>query len=81
MVLKWCFSNDKHYTYLIDEQLPQTLNAITQAVRAITTKKGYRTIACYLDDDFLIIGSMYDKCLQALNILLQLAVVTIRISN
>ena len=76
--LKWRFKNDKHYTYLIDERLPfgaarspQIFNAITQAVRAIMAKKGYRTIVCYLDD-FLIIASTYDECLQALNVLLRL---------
>ena len=76
--LKWRFNNDKHYTYLIDERLPfgaaglpQIFNAITQAVRAIMAKKGYRTIVCYLDD-FLIIASMYDECLQAQNVLLRL---------
>ena len=75
---KWRFNIDKHYTYLIDERLPlgaarspQIFNAITQAVRAIMTKKGYRTIVCYLDD-FLIIASTYDECLQALNVLLRL---------
>ena len=35
------------------------------------TKKGFRTIVCYLDD-FLIIASTYDECLQALNVLLRL---------
>ena len=38
------------------------------------TKKGYmgyRTIVCYLDD-FLIIASTYDECLQALNVILWL---------
>ena len=34
-------------------------------------KKGYNTIVCDLDD-FLIIASTYDECLEALNVLLQL---------
>ena len=35
------------------------------------TKKGYRTIVCYLDD-FLIMASTYGEWLQALNVLLRL---------
>ena len=76
--LKWRFNNDKHFTYMIDERLPfgasrspLIFHSITQAVRAIMAKKGYNTIVCYLDD-FLIIASTYDECLEALNVLLQL---------
>lgn len=76
--LKWRFSKDKHYTYMIDERLPfgaarspHIFNSITQAVRAIMAKKGYKTIVCYLDD-FLIIASTYDECFHALNVLLRL---------
>ena len=76
--LKWRFKNDNQYTYLIDERLPfgasrspQIFNTITQAVRAIMARKGFKTIVCYLDD-FLIIASTYDECLHALNVLLRL---------
>ncbi|MEW8545791.1 MAG: reverse transcriptase domain-containing protein, partial [Candidatus Thiodiazotropha sp.] len=76
--LKWRFKGDSHDTYLIDERLPfgaskspQIFNRITQSVRAIMDRKGYKTIICYLDD-FLIVAQTYDECLQALNALLRL---------
>ena len=66
MGLKWCFSNEDHYNYMIDERLPfgasrspLIFHSIKQAVRAIMAKKGFNTIVCYLDD-FLIIASTYD---------------------
>ena len=51
------FSNDKHYTYMIDVRLtfgmsrsPLIFHSIMQAVSAIMAKKGFNTILCYLDD-------------------------------
>ena len=76
--LKWRFTGDKHYTYLIDERLPfgaarspEIFNRITQAVREIMKRKGYNTIIAFLDD-FLVIGRSHGECLQTLNELLRL---------
>ena len=71
--LKWRFKGENTFTYLIDERLPfgsarspEIFNHITQAVREIMVRKGYKTIVCYLDD-FLIVAQSYDECLGALN--------------
>jgi len=76
--LKWQFRGNDHFTYMIDERLPfgaarspEIFNRITQAVRAIMANQGYKTIVCYLDD-FLIVASTYEECMQALNYLLTL---------
>ena len=76
--LKWRFANDKFETLLIDERLsfgasksPEIFNKLTQAVRAIMAKKGYKTIVCYLDD-FLIVAQTYDECIHTLNVLIHL---------
>ena len=74
--LKWRFANDNFDTFLIDERLsfgasnsPEIFNILTQAVRAIMAKKGYKTIVCYLDD-FLIVAQTYDECIHTLNVLI-----------
>ena len=76
--LKWQFKGEKTFTYLIDERLPfgaakspDIFNHITQAVRKIMARKGYKTIVCYLDD-FLIVAQSYDEYLETLTELLRL---------
>lgn len=49
---------------------PEIFNILTQAVRAITAQKGYKTV-CYLDD-FLIVAQTYDECIHTLNDLIHL---------
>lgn len=76
--LKWPFTGDKHYTYMIDERLPfgaarslEIFNRITQAVRETMKRKGYATIIVF-QDDFLVPGRSYSECLQGWNELLRL---------
>ena len=76
--LKWRFTGDKHYTYLVDRSLPfrvawspEIFNRITQAIREIMKCKGYDTFITFLDD-CLVIGMSYSDFLQTLNELLHL---------
>ena len=76
--LKSKFSKDSNVTYMVDTRLPfgasqspNTFHRLTQAVREIMRKKGYDTIIVYLDD-FLIVGSTYQECQEALFALMKL---------
>lgn len=76
--LKWRFKGDHQDTYMVDERLPfgaarspGIFNRITQAVRVIMAKRGYKAIVVYLDD-FLIISQTYEECQLALNELMRL---------
>lgn len=76
--LKWKFSGDDNYTFMVDKRLmfggarcPEIFNRITQSVRAIMRHKGIHAIVVYLDD-FLVIGRTYEECQNALNVLLKL---------
>jgi len=76
--LKWKFSGDDHYTYMVDQRLPfggakcpEIFNTITQSVRDIMRKKGYKSLVVYLDD-FIVVGKTYEECETTLNILLKL---------
>ena len=75
--LKWKFSGDKQYTYLIDTKLPYggrrapgILHRLTQLVRRMMARKGYGCIV-YLDD-FLVIGSTLAECQEIFDCLIQL---------
>ena len=75
--LKWKFKGDNHDTYIIDKCLPfgakfspGIFHRLTQAVRRMMLRRGYR-IVVYLDD-FLIIESSRDRCLEAQRCLLEL---------
>jgi len=76
--LKWKFSTDKNFTYMVDTRLPfgaskspMTFHRITQAVRVIMQQRGYQTLIVYLDD-FLIVGNTFKECQQALHELMRL---------
>lgn len=76
--LKWTFQGSQKCTYMTDTRLPfggskcpEIFNRITQSVRAIMAKKGYRTIVVYLDD-FIIIAKTYEECEAALLTLISL---------
>ena len=77
--LKWKFKSNPHkVTYLIDTRLPyggkrapEIFHRLTQSVRRMMAKKGFRALVVYLDD-FLIVGATYAECLEAFNYLLEL---------
>ena len=76
--LKFTFPGDTEPTYMVDTRLPfgasrspEVFNSLTQAVRSIMEAKGFPGIVAYLDD-FLIVSSTFDECLQTLNTLITL---------
>lgn len=75
--LKWLFEGDSKPTYLCDTRLPfgsrkapSIFNRLTQAVRRMMAKKGFKIVA-YLDD-FFVVGATRAECQQAFTTLLSL---------
>ncbi len=75
--LKWHFEGDHHPTYFFDRRLPfgarkspGIFHRLTQAVRRMMRRRGYRIVA-YLDD-FLVIGKTQEECAEAFETLLRL---------
>ena len=63
--LKWRFGDSRHFTYFVDTRLPYggrrapgIFNRLTQAVKCMMARRGYRAIVVYLDD-FLVIGATW----------------------
>ena len=76
--LKWNFSGSDHFTYFVDTRIPYggrrapgTFNCLTQAVKQMMARRGYKMIIVYLDD-FLIIAPSFAQCLEAYECLLEL---------
>ena len=66
--LKWKFGDSKSFTYLVDTRLPyggrrsaEIFHRLTQSVKRMMARKGYRAIIVYLDD-FLVIGATWKEC-------------------
>lgn len=76
--LKWKFSGDSDFTYMVDSRLPfgarkspTIFNELSTAVRVIMAQKGHPTVVSYLDD-FLIVSKTYKGCQDTINVLLGL---------
>ena len=76
--LKWKFSGEGKYTYMIDTRLPfgarmspGIFHELTQAVKHIMACKGYTGIVVYLDD-FLVVEKTKEACIESLNTLIKL---------
>jgi hypothetical protein len=66
--LKWRFSGDDNYTYMVDRRVifggrrsPEIFNDLSQAVLSIMRDKGYHNIVCYCDD-FMIVSESFNEC-------------------
>ena len=66
--LQWHFAGHNHPTYFFDTRLafgakssPEIFHRLTQAVRRMMERRGFKTIIVYLDD-FLIIGETKEEC-------------------
>lgn len=75
--LKWIFVGDSKPTYITDSALPfgsslapQIFSRLTQAVRRMMKRRGYRIIAFL--DDFLICEKTKERCKEALQTLMAL---------
>ena len=78
--LKWKFSGDSTFTYLMDTRLPfggrsapGIFHRLTQAIRRMMIRRGYGHLVVYLDD-FLIIGRTFDECQKAYDTLMNLLI-------
>ena len=78
MGLKWRFGASRHFTYFVDTRLPYggrrapgIFNHLTQAIKRMMARRGYRAIVMYLDD-FLVIGATWQECQEVLECLLKL---------
>ena len=80
--LKWKFPDNDHFTYLVDTRLPfggksapGIFHRLTQSVRRMMARRGFKDIIVYLDD-FLVIGRTLEECTAAYmalyNLLLEL---------
>ena len=76
--LKWKFEQCQDYTYMFDTRLcfgsrkgPMIFHRLSQAVRRMMIRRGFKNIVVYLDDFFLV-GSTFDECNEALHVLMQL---------
>ena len=76
--LKWYFSGSDHFTYFVHTRLPYggrhapgIFNCLTQAVKQMMSRRGYKMIIVYLDY-FLIIAPSFAQCLEAYEYLLEL---------
>ena len=76
--IKWTFDGDTDPTYMIDTALPfgsrlapKHFHRLTQAVRRMMARLGFTGIVAYLDD-FLIVETTFERCLQAQNTLISL---------
>ena len=78
--LQWHFAGYDHPTYFFDTWLPfgakcspEIFHRLTQAIRRMMERRGFKTIVVYLDD-FLVIGETKEECQQAFSTLLQLLI-------
>ena len=76
--LKWKFQGDKHFTYFVDTRLPfggrsapGIFHRLTQSVRRMMFRRGYKGIVVYLDD-FLVVGKTLKECQEAFYVLCRL---------
>ena len=76
--IKWTFSGDQHPTYMVDTRLPfgarfspGIFHKLTQSVKHMMETRGFNGLVVYLDD-FLIVESSKQRCLDALNTLISL---------
>jgi len=76
--LKWKFSGQDSATYLFDTRLPfgsrrgpAIFHRISQAVKRCMQRKGFKDIVVYIDD-FLIVAPTYERCNEALHVLISL---------
>ena len=76
--LKWTFEGNPTASYMVDTALPfgsrrapGHFHRLTQAVRRMMARCGYHGVVAYLDD-FLIVESSFQKCLDAQNCLILL---------
>lgn len=74
--LKWRFTGDKDYTYLVDTRLMfgasrsvNIFHRITQSVVRMLKRRGIQAILCYIDDFFLC-AETKSECEKAMNILI-----------
>eukprot|EP00111_Clytia_hemisphaerica_P011029 TCONS_00032323-protein len=66
--LKWKFTGDGHFTYFVDTRLPfggssapGIFHRLTQSVRRMMSRRGFKDVVVYLDD-FLVIGKTQEEC-------------------
>jgi len=76
--LKWRFSGQKSYSYLVDTRLPfgcrsapGIFHRIMQTVKRMMIRRGFNLIVVYLDD-FLVIGRTKEECQLAFDTLCSL---------
>lgn len=76
--LQWRFGKADKLTNLVDLRLPfgarkscSIFNRITQAVRRMMERRGFKVVIVYLDD-FLIAGETFEACAHALRTLITL---------
>ncbi len=76
--LAWIFAGDSEPTYMTDHALPfgaklspHIFTRLTQAVRRMMSRRGFKGVIAYLDD-FLIVERTKKRCELALQTLLQL---------
>ena len=69
--LKWNFPGSDLFAYFVDTRSPYggrsspgIFNRLTQAIKRMMARRGYKMIIVYLDD-FLIIAPSFAKCLEA----------------
>ena len=73
--LQWCFDN-KESVYMYDTKLPfgarkspGIFNRLTQSVRRMMFKRGFKNVIAYLDD-FLIVSPSKEECREGLSTLI-----------
>ena len=78
MGLKWVFEGDKLPTYMYDSRLPfgarkapGIFHRITQGVKQMMIRRGFRDVVVYLDD-WILISTTREGCQQAMTVLLEL---------
>lgn len=76
--LQWIFAGDSMPTYMFDSRLPfgarrapGIFHRLTQAVKRMMHSRGFTGLVVYLDD-FLILESSYERCLDAMHTLIKL---------
>ena len=76
--LHWHFAGSSQPTYFYDTRLPfgakcspEIFHRLTQSVRRMMARRGFKTVIVYLDD-FLVIGETEEECQQAFATLLHL---------
>lgn len=75
--LKWQFTGDQEFTYIVDTRLmmgaskaPSIFHRLSQAIKRGMERRGYKLVA-YLDD-FLLVAENYETCRQGQNTLIAL---------